>query len=116
MPRFRRRPRRPILSIMDNRFNQVAPQSGAARQALTLSGDRLDRIEQALAVAAQQITLGQADVDDYRIEDALLIAQEALDSARTRIANAVEAVREDQEASGEAERQRQKWRPAVLSA
>jgi hypothetical protein len=83
---------------------------------LTLSGDQIDRIDQVLVAASHQIQVGQSQADDYRVEDALIEAEEAVDSARAKIADAVEAVRDDQEASGEAERERQTWHPAYHAA
>ena len=82
------------------------------QDALTLSGDQFDRIDQVLLAASHQIKVGQAGADDYRIEDALIDAEEAVDLARARIADALQAVRQDQEESGEAEKERQSWRPA----
>jgi len=78
---------------------------------VTLSGDQIDRIQQTLDVARHQIRLGQHETDNDQVEDALIEAEEAVDTARARVADAVEAIREDEEEIGKSEQQRQAWRP-----
>jgi len=66
---------------------------------------------QALDVAREQIRRVQQESDDYRVEAALTDAEDAVDLARARIADAAEAEIEAAEESGAAERSRQAWRP-----
>jgi hypothetical protein len=74
-----------------------------------LSGDPLERARLALDAAREQIRRGQQEADDYRVEGALVDAEDAIDIARARIADAAEAEREAAEESGLAERRRQAW-------
>jgi len=79
---------------------------------VTLSGDPLERALQALEVAREQIRRGQQEADDYRVEAALVDAEDAVDQARANVGNAAEAELEAAEESGVAERNRRAWRPA----
>jgi hypothetical protein len=81
-----------------------------------LSGDPLDRAQQALDIARQQVRRGQKVTADYRAEDALVEAEDAIDTARARTADATEAEREAAEASGAADRQRLAARPLYRPA
>ncbi len=76
-----------------------------------LSGDPLDRAQQALEVARDQILRGQEETADYRVEDCLVEAEDAIATARARTAAAAEADREAAEDSGAADRQRRAERP-----
>jgi hypothetical protein len=73
---------------------------------LMLSGDPLDRAQQALEVARDQILRGREETADYRVEDCLVEAEDAIATARARTADAAEADREAAEESGAADRQR----------
>jgi hypothetical protein len=81
-----------------------------------LFGDPLDRAQQALDIARQQVRRGQEETTDYRVEDALVEAEDAIDMARARITNAAEAEREAAEESGAADRQRLAERPIYRPA
>jgi hypothetical protein len=81
---------------------------------MTLSGGPVDRALQALEIARQQILRGQQEDDDYRIENGLVEAEDAIDAARAHVGNAVEAEHEAAEEPGAAERARRAWRPARL--
>jgi hypothetical protein len=76
-----------------------------------LSGDPLDRAQQALDIAREQIRRGQQETADYQAEDALVEAEDAIDTARARTADAAAAEREAAEESGAADRQRLAARP-----
>jgi len=78
---------------------------------VTLSGDPIERAQQVLDVARHQIRLGQHQTDDSRVEEALGEAEEAVDTARAHVTDAVEVNLEGEEASGAAERKRAAWRP-----
>ena len=82
---------------------------------LTLSGNQIDRIQQTLDVARHQIRLGQHETDNAQVEGALLDAEEADDTARARVADAVEAIRQDEEEAGQSEQKRQACRPIYRS-
>jgi multidrug efflux pump subunit AcrA (membrane-fusion protein) len=81
-----------------------------------LSGDPLDRARQALDVAREQILRGQEEAADYRVEDCLVEAEDAIDTARARTADAAEAEREAAKDSGAADRQRLAERPIYRPA
>jgi hypothetical protein len=80
-----------------------------------LTGDPLNRAQQALEAAREQIRRGQEETADYRVEDCLVAADDAIDTARARTA-AAEAEREAAEESGAADRQRQAERPIYRPA
>jgi hypothetical protein len=71
-----------------------------------LSGDPLDRARHALDVAREQVRRGQEETADYRVEDCLVEAEDAIDTAPARTVDAAEAEREAAENSGAADRQR----------
>jgi hypothetical protein len=52
----------------------------------TLTGDQIDRIKQVLDIARDQIWLGQHEPIDYRMEAALVEAEEAIANARALVA------------------------------
>ena len=64
----------------------------------------------------QQVRRGQKETAEYRVEDALVEAEDAIDTARARTADAAEADREAAEASGAAEGQRRAARPIYRPA
>jgi hypothetical protein len=82
----------------------------------TLTGDPIDRIQQVLAVARHQVRLGQHASIDYRMEAALVEAEEALANARALVADAIEAAQAEKEETGEADRERQAWLPFYRAA
>jgi hypothetical protein len=81
-----------------------------------LSGDPLDRARQASDVARDQVRRGQEETADYRVEDCLVEAEDAIETARVRTADAAEAEREAAEDSGAADRQRLAERPIYRPA
>lgn len=84
--------------------------------AFTLRGSQIERIRQVLDVARHQIRLGQHEDHDYRLENALIEAEDAIANARALIADAVDAAEAEREASGEADRERQRWLPFYHAA
>jgi hypothetical protein len=83
---------------------------------ITLTGDTLTRIRQVLAVARQQLRTGQQVLDGRHIADALVEAEEKLGAVAITLRRAVEANKDDVEASGAMERQRQAWYPVYRAA
>jgi hypothetical protein len=81
-----------------------------------LTGDPLDRIHQALAVAQQQVRAGQEVLDGRHLADALVEAEETLGDVAIGLRRAVDADKNDAEASGETERHRQAWYPVYRAA
>ncbi len=80
-------------------------------ETITLTGNEIDKTQQILDAARQQVRTAWAETDEVRMEDALTEAEEAVDTARASVAQGLEAVQDDREASGEAEGEREKWRP-----
>ena len=76
----------------------------------TLTGDYEHRVLEALKVAQHQVRLAQATAR-LRMEDALVGLEDALSDQIAWLENAAEDDKADAEASGEAERERQAWRP-----
>jgi hypothetical protein len=78
--------------------------------AFTLSGERLDRLRQALKVAGQQARVAQ---DGYgrHVDDALAEVEETISDHLARIDNALADDRAEAEESGAAERSRRSWFP-----
>ena len=76
-----------------------------------LSGERLDRLRQALKVAGHQARVAQHGGYGRHVEDALTEIEEAITDYLARIENALEDDKADAEESGEAERQRRSWFP-----
>jgi hypothetical protein len=108
---------RPRLFGLDSRPDLPRMQSGpeqSTRYALT--GDPLDRIHQALAVAQQQVRAGQEVLDGRHLADALVEAEETLGDVAIGLRRAVDADKNDAEASGETERHRQAWYPVYRAA
>jgi hypothetical protein len=81
-----------------------------------LSGDPLVRARLALDVAREEIRRGQEETADYRVEDCLVEAEDAIETARARTADAAEADREAAEDSCAADRQRLAERPIYRPA
>jgi hypothetical protein len=81
-----------------------------------LSGDPLDRARQALDVARERVRRGHEETADCRVEDCLVEAEDAIETARARTADAAEAELEAAEDSGAADRQRLAERPVYRPA
>ena len=71
-----------------------------------LSGERLDRLREALKVAGHQSRVAQHGGYGRHIEDALVEIEEAISDHLARIENALEDDKAEAEYSGEAERRR----------
>ena len=69
---------------------------------ITLSGDPIERAQQVLDVARHQVRLAQNGSETYQVEDALNEAEEAVDTARAHVADAVEANLEAEQEAGKA--------------
>ena len=76
----------------------------------TLSGNHENRVLEALRVAQQQVRLAQPEAAP-RMQDALVGLDDALSDQIAWLENAATDDRADAEDSGEAERERQAWRP-----
>lgn len=76
---------------------------------VTLAGDPLARITQALQVAKHQLRLGQTALPGRHLEDALVDVEQAIADALARIRDAVDDDHADDEETGQADRQRQAW-------
>jgi hypothetical protein len=76
----------------------------------TLSGDHEHRVEQLLEFARHAARVAQSGAAP-RMQDALVELEDALADHLAALSNAAEEDKEDAEASGEAERGRQAWRP-----
>ena len=76
----------------------------------TLTGDYENRVLQALKVAQYQARLAQAGAAP-RMQDALVGLEDALSDQIAWLENAAEDDKADAEERGDAERERQSWRP-----
>jgi hypothetical protein len=76
-----------------------------------LSGERLDRLRQALKVAGHQSRVAQHGSYGRHVEDALVEIEEAISDHLARIENALEDDKAEAEYSGEAERIRRAYFP-----
>ena len=76
----------------------------------TLTGGHVDRVAQLLRAAQHQARLAQANAAP-RMQDALTDLEDALSDHLALLDDAAQDDRADAEASGEAERERQAWRP-----
>jgi hypothetical protein len=76
-----------------------------------LSGERLDRLRQALKVAGHQARVAQHGDYGRHLEDALAEIEEAISDHLARIENALEDDKAEAENSGEAERTRRAYFP-----
>ena len=75
----------------------------------SLSGERLDRLRQALKVAGHQARVAQTGGYGRHVEDALAEIEEAITDHLARIENAVDDDQAEAEESGEAERERRAY-------
>ena len=76
-----------------------------------LSGERLDRLRQALKVAGHQCRVAQHGGYGRLVEDALVEIEEAITDHLARIENALEDDKAEAENSGEADRARRAYFP-----
>ena len=76
----------------------------------TLTGDYENRVLEALRVAQHQVRLAHPEAAP-RMQDALVGLDDALSDQIAWLENAATDDRADAEDSGEAERERQAWRP-----
>lgn len=76
----------------------------------TLSGDPEHRVLEVLRVAQHQVRLAQAQAAP-RMQDALVGLEDALSDQIAWLENAAEDDKADAEEAGEAEREREAWRP-----
>jgi hypothetical protein len=76
-----------------------------------LSGERLDRLRQALKVAAHQARVAQHGGYGWHVEDALVEIEEAISDHLARIEYALDDDKAEAENSGEAERTRRAYFP-----
>ena len=74
-----------------------------------LSGERLERLRQALKVAGHQARLAQNSGYGRHVEDALAEIEETITDHLALIDNAVDDDRAEAEESGEAERERRAY-------
>ena len=74
-----------------------------------LSGERLERLRQALKVAGHQARVAQHGGYGRHVEDALAEIEEAIIDHLARIENALEDDKAEAEESGEAERARRTY-------
>ena len=76
----------------------------------SLSGDYESRVAQLLSIARHQARVAQVAAAP-RMQDALVELEDAISDHLAALDNAAEDDKADAEASGEAERERQAWRP-----
>jgi hypothetical protein len=88
---------------------------GQASDVLTLSGDQLGRVLQALEFASSQARMAE---DSYgpHVEQALIEIQDGISDYVARIRDAVADGLADAEANGEADRERRAWYPSYQAA
>ena len=82
----------------------------SAPDTVLLSGDYESRVAQLLSIARHQARVAQG-VAAPRMQDALVELEDAISDHLVALDNAAEDDKADAEASGEAERKRQAWRP-----
>jgi hypothetical protein len=82
----------------------------AQQETITLTGTYEGRLAQLLRAARHQARLAQAGARP-RMEDALAELEDALSEQLGSLEYAADADQADAEESGEAERERQSWRP-----
>ena len=78
---------------------------------VTLTGERLDRLRQALKVARHQAHLAQSGDYGRHVEDTLTEIEESISDHLAWIDNALADDRAEAEESGAAERSRRSWFP-----
>lgn len=81
-----------------------------ASDTITLAGDYESRIAELLRITQHQARLAQGNAGP-RMQDALADLQDALSDQIAALDNAAEDDKVDAEACGDAERERQAWRP-----
>ena len=84
---------------------------GFVSDTFSLSGERLDRLRQALLVAGHQARVAQASGYGRNVEDAVAEIEEAIDTQLARIETALADDKAEAEDSGEAELARRSWFP-----
>jgi hypothetical protein len=77
----------------------------------TLTGERLDRLRQALKIVRQQAHLAQSSGYGRHVEDALAGIEESISDHLAWINNALDDDKAEAEESGAAERSRRSWFP-----
>jgi hypothetical protein len=82
----------------------------AQEDTFTLTGDYENRVLEALKVAQHQVRLAQTGAAP-RMQDALVGLDDALSDQIAWLENAAEDDKADAEERGDAERERQSWRP-----
>ena len=82
----------------------------AQEDIVILTGDYENRVLEVLKVAQHQVRIAQAGAAP-RMQDALVGLEDALSDQIAWLENAAEADKADAEESGEAECDRQSWRP-----
>ena len=87
----------------------------AVLDTFTVSGDPIDRARQALEFARHQVRVAQADAN-WRLEGALVEAEEAVGEQLARIDGALADAEADAEEAGETERQRRASYPRYRAA
>jgi hypothetical protein len=75
----------------------------------SLSGERLDRLRQALKIAGHQARVAQTSGYGRNLEDVLAEIEEAVTDHLARIDNAIDDDKTEAEESGEAERARRAY-------
>ena len=82
----------------------------SAPDPFSLSGDYEGRVAQLLSITRHQARVAQVAAAP-RMQDALVELEDAISDHLAALDNAAEDDKADAEASGEAERERQAWRP-----
>ena len=89
---------------------EIMPTQSDVPATFTLSGNYEHRVLEALKVAQHQARLAQGEAAP-RMQDALAGLEDALSDQIAWLENAAHDDKADAEESGEAERERQAWRP-----
>jgi hypothetical protein len=84
--------------------------------AFYLSGERLERLRQALEVAGHQARVAQSGSYGRHVEDALTEIKEAISAHLSRIVTALDDDKAEAEDSSEAALERQSWFPPYKAA
>ena len=82
----------------------------SAPDTFSLAGDYESRVAQLLSITRHQARVAQVAAAP-RMQDALVELEDAISDHLAALDNAAEDDKADAEASGEAERERQAWRP-----
>jgi hypothetical protein len=99
-----------FISALSTIMRQPNPSVMPDQDKFTLSGDYENRVLEALKVAQHQVRLAQPEAA-ARMQAALTGLDDALSDQIAWLENAAEDDKADAEESGEAERERQAWRP-----